>query len=112
QLQVGEVAMSIITYGELMYGASKSQHPKKTMGLVDRLAELIVPLPLPTKAGKFYGELRCLLEKQGKPIGNNDLWIAAHNMSLGTTLVTHNLKEFSRIKNLKCESWVKAPASG
>lgn len=45
-------------------------------------------------------------KKQGKPIGNNDLWIAAHALALNLILVTHNLKEFSRIKQLKVENWV------
>ena len=65
-LKVGSVGMSIITYGELVYGAKKSRHTKKTMGFLAELASLIPPLSLPTDAAKCYGEIRSHLEKQGR----------------------------------------------
>ncbi len=99
--------MSTITYGELIYGAQKSQHPKKTLHILEELASLIPPLPIPTDTGKFYGKIRETLERKGKIIGNNDLWIAAHSLSLNITLVTNNIKEFSRAPHLKLENWVK-----
>lgn len=105
-LHVGEVGMSLITYGELYYGVEKSQQAKKSKLLLDELLHLIPPLPLPLEAGKHYGEVRYQLEKQGKPIGNNDLWIAAHALAIDVILVTNNKKEFSRIRSLKIENWV------
>lgn len=106
-LVVGEAAMSTITYGELLYGAEKSHHPKKTMSILEELTGLIPVLPISTEAGKHYGHIRCKLEKKGLPIGGNDLWIAAHALSLdGVVLVTNNVKEFSRIPHLKLENWV------
>lgn len=106
QLTVGEVGMSTITYGELLYGAQKSQHPRQTQHALEQLASLIPPLPISTDTGKNYGKIRDYLEKKGKIIGNNDLWIAAHALSLRITLVTNNMKEFSRIPHLKLENWV------
>lgn len=106
QLHVGDVGMSTITYGELLYGAQKSQHPKKTLMLLEELTSLIPPMPLATDVAKHYGMIRSKLEKQGKPIGNNDLWIAAHALGLGSVLVTNNIKEFSRVPHLKVENWV------
>lgn len=106
QLKTGSVGMSIITYGELLYGAYKSQSFKKTTDFLEELASLIPPLPLPTDTAKHYGEVRSKLEKQGKPIGNNDLWIASHALAMKLTLVTNNMKEFSRIAKLKLENWV------
>lgn len=106
KLQVGSVGMSIITYGELLYGAYKSQSHKKTIAFLEDLVSLIPPLPLPTDAAKHYGEIRGKLEKQGKPIGNNDLWIASHALAMELILVTNNQKEFSRILKLKLENWV------
>jgi len=106
KLTVGEVGMSTITYGELFYGTQKSQHPKKTLHLLEELTSLIPPLPISTDAGKYYGQIREKLEKAGKPIGNNDLWIAAHAMALDIILVTNNIKEFNRISSLKIENWV------
>ncbi len=105
KMEVGTVAMSTITYGELLYGAMKSHHPKKTREILKELSHLIPPLPLTTEVGEHYGHIRAILEKQGKPIGNNDLWISAHALTLGITLVTNNLKEFSRVPHLKAENW-------
>lgn len=106
QLAVGEVGMSTITYGELCYCAQKSQHPKKTLSTLQELINFIPPLMLPVDTGKHYGEIRTILEKQGTPIGNNDLWIAAHTLALDVTLVTNNTKEFVKIAHLKMENWV------
>jgi tRNA(fMet)-specific endonuclease VapC len=106
QLVVGQVAMSTITYGELQFGAQKSHHPRKTMKVLEELISLISPLPMPIETGKIYGEIRSKLEKQGMPIGNNDLWIAAHALAIDVVLVTNNDKEFRRIPHLKVENWV------
>ncbi|OGT46648.1 MAG: plasmid maintenance protein [Gammaproteobacteria bacterium RIFCSPHIGHO2_12_FULL_41_20] len=106
KLVVGEMAMSAITYGELLYGVGKSHHPKKARDILEELSNLISPLPLTVKAGEYYGHIRPILEKKGKPIGNNDLWIAAHALALEVVLVTNNSKEFSRIPGLKLANWV------
>lgn len=106
KLSVGEVGMSVVTFGELFYGVQKSHHPKKNSEFLEELISLIPPLPMPVDAGKHYGEIRSKLEKHGKLIGNNDLWIAAHALSLELTLISNNLKEFSRIGHLKLENWV------
>ncbi len=105
QIEVGDVGMSIITYGELLYGAQKSHHPKKTHSLLEELVSLIPPLPMSIQVSKHYGDARNKLEKQGKPIGNNDLWIAAHALTLELVLITNNVKEFSRVPHLKIENW-------
>lgn len=106
-LETGEVAMSTITAGELNYGAYKSRESKKTFEILNRLTRLIPILPITTYAGKHYGEIRAALEKKGKVIGNNDLWIASHAMALNVILVTNNIKEFKRIAGLELENWVK-----
>lgn len=106
ELVIGQVAMSTITYGELFFGAKKSQHPRIAMKVLGELTDLIPALPIPKEAGKIYGEIRSKLENQGTPIGNNDLWIAAHALALGAMLVTNNIKEFRRIPHLKIDNWV------
>jgi tRNA(fMet)-specific endonuclease VapC len=103
---VGAVGMSIITYGELFYGAQKSEYTRKSLLILDELISLIPPLPLPAEVGKDYGDIRSTLEKLGKPIGGNDLWIAAHARAQHLTLVTNNIQEFSRVPHLKMENWV------
>ncbi|MFI5343622.1 MAG: type II toxin-antitoxin system VapC family toxin [Chlamydiales bacterium] len=110
-LTIGQVGMSSITHGELLYGAHKSQYPKKAMKAIEELTGLIPALPIPTEAGCYYGQIRCMLEKAGKPIGNNDLWIAAHAMALNVVLVTNNVREFHRIPHLKIENWVDTQLS-
>jgi len=109
QVAIGDIGMSIITYGELLYGAKKSHHPQKTLEMLEELASLIPPLPMPVQAARCYGDIRSGLEKKGKPIGNNDLWIAAHALALDLIIVTNNMKEFSRVTHLKLENWTDEP---
>jgi len=104
-LKSGQAVISVITWGELLYGATKSQQTKMVLKLLDEFATLVPVLPMPQACGKVYGQIRADLEKIGRPIGNNDLWIAAHALSSGLTLVTNNAREFERISNLKIESW-------
>jgi tRNA(fMet)-specific endonuclease VapC len=105
-LKNGESALSVITYGELEFGAQKSQHTFKALKILKDLTQFIEPLPLSIKAGEEYEKIRKTLEAKGQPISNNDIWIAAHALSLNLTLVSNNLKEFSRIPELKVENWV------
>ncbi|MDA0694641.1 MAG: type II toxin-antitoxin system VapC family toxin [Proteobacteria bacterium] len=105
-LSVGSVAMSLVTYGELELGALRSNNAKKALAILDELAAYIPVLPMPTDTAKEYADIRANLSAKGMPIGNNDLWIAAHTRALGHTLVTNNLKEFGRVENLKLDNWV------
>ncbi|HJS03515.1 MAG TPA: PIN domain-containing protein [Variovorax sp.] len=57
-------------------------------------------------AAQHYGQIRSALERKGRPIGNNDLWIAAHACAEGWVLVTNNEREFSRVEGLEVENWV------
>lgn len=105
RLAPGMVGMSLITFGELRFGAEKSAQRTKTLATLDRLTELIPVLVPDAPAGERYGTLRARLERAGTPIGNNDLWIAAHALALGVTLVTNNTREFGRVPKLKLENW-------
>lgn len=106
KMSVGSVGMSMITYAELYYGAQKSHLSKKSYRVLEELIGIIPPIPIPIQAAKAYGEIRHILEKKGKLIGGNDLWIAAHALSMKLTVVTNNLKEFSRVPKLHVENWV------
>jgi len=105
-LQQGEVVISLITFGELYNGALKSRETEAALKNLDRLCERLPVQPLLIGVAKAYGSIRSSLEKQGNIIGGNDLWIAAHALTLGLTLVTNNTKEFSRVKSLLIENWV------
>ena len=97
--------MSTITWGELQFGAEKSDRREQSLETLRPLGEIIPVVGMPPAAGEVYGRLRAGLERAGKPIGNNDLWIAAHAVSLGLVLVTNNARQFRRIAGLAVENW-------
>ena len=104
-MQHGEVVVSVITYGELLYGAERSQQRTRALESVTRLVSLLPVLPMPWEAAATYGEIRAALEMQGQLIGGNDLWTAAHAKAAGLILVSNNEREFKRISGLKLQNW-------
>ena len=106
KLRVGEAALSVITYGELIFGAEKSVDRTKQVAELDGLTALIPVLPLPPDAARIYGTIRATLQEKGEMIGSNDFWIAAHAMAVDLTLVTNNEREFRRVRGLKIENWM------
>ena len=63
-------------------------------------------MPLDSPTDRHYADIRAALERAGTPIGNNDLFIAAHARSRGMTLVTHNVRQFRRVPGLRVEDWL------
>jgi tRNA(fMet)-specific endonuclease VapC len=106
--KIGEaqVCTSIIVAAELRYGAAKKVSSRLTSQLDAVLAALEV-LPFEAPADAHYGSLRMLLERAGKPIGANDLLIAAQALALGHTIVTDNEREFARVRGLRLENWLR-----
>ena len=105
KMQHGDAVLSVITYGELLYGAERSQQRTRALESLARLVSLLPVLPLSEEAASAYVEIRATLEKRGEMIGGNDLWIAAHAKSAGLTLVTNNEREFKRVPGLKLQNW-------
>jgi tRNA(fMet)-specific endonuclease VapC len=109
-LSPGQVALCSIVRAELLYGALKSAQPNRN---TERLAYFFggFPcLPFDDRASDVYAKIRLQLEKAGKPIGPNDLLIAATAIANRLILVTHNTQEFGRIEGLIVEDWeVPAP---
>lgn len=101
-----ELAMSVITLGELRFGAEKSQAREQAIASIQQLEGLIPVRPLPEAAGEHYGQIRAALQRAGQPIGNNDLWLAAHARAEGWILVSNNEREFDRVPGLHVENWV------
>ena len=100
------VCTSVVVASELRYGCARKGSAKLLKKVEDVLAEIpVLPLDVPVDAE--YGALRAELEAVGQPIGHNDLFIAAHACVLGTTLVTANIGEFTRIRKLKVENWLE-----
>lgn len=100
------VFMSVIVAGELQFGVFN----RGSISLRERVIESFnyIPVrPLPLDADVFYGALRQDLKLRSLPISDNDMWIAVHALADGATLVTNNIREFSRIENLKVENWMQ-----
>jgi tRNA(fMet)-specific endonuclease VapC len=106
QTDVSEISISSITLSELFFGVFKSSKPEQNfMALTQFVAPLEI-LSFGGEAAQYYGGLRAHLEKRGTPVGSLDMLIAAHALSLSSTLITNNEKEFYRVSNLKIENWV------
>ncbi len=101
-----EVCTSIIVAAELRFGAAKKNSPRLTAQLDAVLAAMDV-MALEAPADAVYGLIRADLERIGRPIGGNDLLIAAQALALDLTLVTDNEREFSRIETLRVENWIR-----
>jgi tRNA(fMet)-specific endonuclease VapC len=106
--RVGEaqVCTSIIVAAELRYGAAKRGSPRLARQLEAVLGVLDV-LPFEAPADGAYAAIRTGLEQTGRPIGRNDLLIAAQTTTFGYTIVTNNEAEFTRIDGLLCENWLR-----
>jgi tRNA(fMet)-specific endonuclease VapC len=106
--KIGEarICTSIIVAAELRYGAAKKGSERLTVQLETVLAALDI-LPLEAPADAAYGLIRTRLEREGRPIGGNDLLIAAQAVALGCTIVTDNEAEFARIEGLPRENWLR-----
>jgi len=106
--KVGEaqICTSIIVAAELRYGAAKKRSPRLSAQVEAVLGALEV-LPFDTPADAAYGLLRTQLEQAGRPIGANDMLIAAQTIALGYTIVTDNEKEFARVEGLPHQNWLR-----
>jgi tRNA(fMet)-specific endonuclease VapC len=100
------LCISVVTYAELQYGIERSSSKKMNQTIIDDFVSHLAVLPWDMDAARQYGKIRSNLEKEGTPIGNMDLLIAAHALSQKCTIVSNNLREFKRVKNLKYENWV------
>jgi tRNA(fMet)-specific endonuclease VapC len=90
---------------ELRYGCAKSGSTRLLEAVEELLGEIAV-LPFDAPADASYGDIRSALEAAGKPIGANDLLIAAHARASGASVVTANAEEFRRVPGLKIENWL------
>jgi len=105
-LAPGEAGLSAITLAELRYCVAKSAQREKNALALD---EFLLPLEIADfdePSAGVYGTVRAALEKAGTPIGPLDTQIGAHALSVGATLVTHNIREFRRIPGLTVVDWL------
>jgi tRNA(fMet)-specific endonuclease VapC len=99
------VCTSIVVAAELRYGCARAGS-RRLLDAVENLLSEIKILPFDVPADIAYGAIRAGLEAAGKPIGSNDLLIAAHAHAVHATMVTANASEFRRVRGLKVENWL------
>jgi tRNA(fMet)-specific endonuclease VapC len=104
-IPAAEIYLCSIVYTELCYGAYKSQQTARNKLRVEQFFQQFISLSFDNTAGNQAGQIRAELESQGTPIGSNDLLIAAIAIANDRVLVTHNVREFSRIADLRYEDW-------
>ncbi len=100
-----DIAIPAIVLYELEVGIAKSSNPKKRKKQLESLVSLIAVLPFTAKEAEISAKIRAELEKQGTPIGSLDNLIAGTALCSNAVLITHNMKEFSRVKGLIIEDW-------
>ena len=100
-------ALSVVTYGELLYGALKSQRRQENLAKVRRLQEIFPIIEATNAIIETYAAIKADIETSGKPLDDFDLVIAATAISLGYRLVTNNERHFRRIEELKLENWTR-----
>lgn len=101
-------SISVITYGELAYGARKSQHTEKNLAKVFRIGELFPMLPVSRTIMDTFGSLKASLEKTGRGIDDMDLLIAATAITHNLVLVTNNSRHFARVSGLETVNWAQS----
>jgi len=99
-------AISIITYGELLYGAKKSSQAEKNSAIIYRLAEIFPIIGISRSVIEAFADVKVALERKGEKISDMDLLIASTALSLNYTLVSNNVRHYERIRGLKLENWM------
>ncbi|XAH21094.1 type II toxin-antitoxin system VapC family toxin [Xylophilus sp. GW821-FHT01B05] len=106
QYHAGDIGISSLSAAELAFGVAKSGSQRNRMALEKFLAPLEL-VPFGDESLWHYADIRATLERQGRPIGSIDTLIAAHARALGCTLVTHKLREFERVPDLRLANWAE-----
>ncbi len=102
----GQMCISSVTLGELIFGAEHSQHVNQNLADIEALVARLEVLAFDSKPAYHFGQIRASLYSIGKPIGPYDMMIAGHARASGLMLVTNNIKEFELVPGLMLENWV------
>ena len=100
-----QMSLSVISYGELVFGAKKSKAVEKNLKTVNAIKKIFPLIDVTSKIMDVFGEIKAYTQKTGKPVDDMDLLIASTAIANDFTLVTHNMKHFENIPNLKLEDW-------
>ena len=102
--QADEVFIPSIAIGELFFGARKSGRIQENLAYIDELAIASIILACDTDTARHYGEIKYALRLKGRPLPENDIWIAAIAFQHDLTLITRD-KHFIEIEGLRTETW-------
>lgn len=100
-----EIGLPSVVKAELLYGARKSRRVAENLALLERFFRPFASVPFDDRCAEHYGLIRADLEREGMPIGANDLLIAATARAHDLTLVSHDIGELSRVPGLRLEDW-------
>lgn len=106
QVPPEDQSTTAVTFGELLYGAAKRGTPELVQRIRDLILRAAAVLPFDASAAEVYGPLRARLESEGRRLDEPDLRIASIALSRGLTLVTGNVRHFSRVPDLRVENWL------
>lgn len=98
-------AISVISYGELVYGAQKSTYPEKNLALAHRVSQIFPIVEISKPIVETFGNIKARLQKKGISISDMDLLIGSTALFMNYCLVTNNEKHFRKIPGLKIENW-------
>ena len=101
--------MSVVVLGELEWGVRRSARVRENHASLQQWLAAVEVADLNDEVSRRYGQLRADLDSIGRPIGPNDLWVAAHALALAVPLITNNLSEFERVPGLATETWMTRP---
>ncbi len=102
----GQIAISTVTWGELVFGAERSMQPERNQADIDAMAARLEVLAFDEAAAAHFGQIRAELYPKARPIGPYDMMIAGHARSMGLILVTNKCKEFERVQGIRIENWL------
>jgi len=106
KVPMAEVGISVVTEAELRFGVARLPHARKLSIAVEEFLLRVEILPWDSDAAKHYTRVRAVLEREGEPMGNLDLMIAAKALAAEAVLVTSD-RVFRRVRGLKIEDWCK-----
>ncbi len=103
---VGQLCISSVSYGELVYGCERSSRPEQNLAVLEGFVARLELLDFDAGAAEHFGQIRAALATKGELIGAYDLMIAGHARAESLVLVSNNLREFDRVSGLRSENWV------
>lgn len=104
---IGQLCISALTWGELIFGAEKSEQAQRNLSDLEGFSARLEILPFDEQASTHFGQVKAELELQGTKIGSYDTMIAGHARSQGLIVVTNNVREFKRVEGLRVENWLE-----